>query len=108
MAAGADPRHPGDQVSPNWSPGCDEADGFHSGLFYPLDDEPRLEATRTETVVRTDSEQARTRWPAFADAASPAGIKTSLSCRALPAWALGLPVPRDDLHLGDAPPVREH
>jgi hypothetical protein len=47
---------------------------------YSLDDGPCLEATRTETVVRTDSDQARTRWPAFADAAAAAGIKTSLSC----------------------------
>ncbi|MEV4150096.1 GAF and ANTAR domain-containing protein [Amycolatopsis sp. NPDC049691] len=47
---------------------------------YSLDDGPCIEAARTETVVRTDIDQARRRWPALADAAADAGVETMLSC----------------------------
>ncbi|GAB3158446.1 hypothetical protein GCM10027258_69640 [Amycolatopsis stemonae] len=47
---------------------------------YALGDGPCIEATRTETVVRTDLGQARRRWPAFARAAAGAGVETMLSC----------------------------
>jgi hypothetical protein len=47
---------------------------------YSLDDGPCLEATRTETVVRTDTATALRRWPAFGEAAAGAGIETMLSC----------------------------
>ena len=47
---------------------------------YSLDDGPCLEATRTETVVRTDTATARRRWPAFGEAAAGAGVETMLSC----------------------------
>jgi hypothetical protein len=47
---------------------------------YSVGDGPCLQATRTETVVRTDFEHARTRWPVFAEAAAGAGVQTMLSC----------------------------
>ncbi|WP_290056840.1 GAF and ANTAR domain-containing protein [Amycolatopsis solani] len=47
---------------------------------YALGDGPCIEATRTETVVRTDLDQARRRWPVFARAAAGAGVETMLSC----------------------------
>jgi hypothetical protein len=47
---------------------------------YSAGDGPCLQATRTETVVRADFEDARTRWPVFADAAAGAGVRTMLSC----------------------------
>jgi hypothetical protein len=47
---------------------------------YSLDDGPCLEATRTETVVRTELEMARKQWPEFGDAAAEAGVVTTLSC----------------------------
>ncbi|MEV6873369.1 GAF and ANTAR domain-containing protein [Amycolatopsis sp. NPDC051128] len=47
---------------------------------YSLGDGPCIEATRTETVVRTDIGQARRRWPALAEAVAEAGVETMISC----------------------------
>ncbi len=65
---------------------------------YSLDDGPCLEATRTETVVRTDTALAHRRWPAFGEAAAGAGVETMLSCP--------LFVGVDDAVTGDA--ARQH
>jgi hypothetical protein len=65
---------------------------------YSLDDGPCLEATRTETVVRTDTALARRRWPEFGEAAAGAGVETMLSCP--------LFVGADDVVTGDA--ARDH
>jgi hypothetical protein len=47
---------------------------------YRSGDGPCLYALRSGTVVRADVAQTRQRWPAFADAAVGAGVRTALSC----------------------------